>query len=119
MKKVMMISLGLIPLFLFPSQCPAFDDDLIIERISSTAGITAEQASLALETVKKSIIDSLKEERGRISLKDFGTFQKVRRKARTGRNPVTGEEIVIQEKDVVKFKPSPELRDEIACQNAE
>ena len=40
-----------------------------------------------------------------IPLVGFGTFKVVRRKARIGRNPQTGEKIKIAAKNVVKFKP--------------
>jgi Bacterial nucleoid DNA-binding protein len=43
----------------------------------------------------------------------FGTFSKVRRKARKGRNPRTGEEIKIKATNVVKFKAGKNLREAI------
>jgi DNA-binding protein HU-beta len=44
-------------------------------------------------------------------LKGFGSFSVVHRKKRKGRNPRTGEEILIPAKKVVKFKPSKALND--------
>lgn len=41
----------------------------------------------------------------------FGTFVRVVRKARVGRNPKTGEAIDIPEKGVVKFKPFKAFKD--------
>jgi DNA-binding protein HU-beta len=43
----------------------------------------------------------------------FGTFSVVKRKARTGRNPQTGEEIKIKAKKVVRFKPGKGLSDKV------
>ncbi len=40
-----------------------------------------------------------------VSLIGFGTFSKVRRAARTGVNPATGEKIKIKAKNLPKFKP--------------
>ena len=40
-----------------------------------------------------------------VSLIGFGSFTKVRRAARTGINPATGEKIKIKAKTVPKFKP--------------
>jgi DNA-binding protein HU-beta len=40
-----------------------------------------------------------------VSLIGFGSFTKVRRKARAGINPATGEKIKIKAKTVPKFKP--------------
>ena len=40
-----------------------------------------------------------------VSLIGFGTFTKIRRNARTGVNPSTGEKIKIKAKTVPKFRP--------------
>ena len=63
---------------------------------------------VTFEEMKKSI---KKEER--FSFPGFGTFNKRKRSARTGRNPQTGEKIKIKGKNVVKFKPGKTLRDKI------
>jgi DNA-binding protein HU-beta len=39
----------------------------------------------------------------------FGTFSTSKHPARKGRNPRTGEEIMIPEKNVIKFKAGAEL----------
>ena len=43
----------------------------------------------------------------------FGTFAKVRRKARKGRNPQTGEFLKIKARNAVKFKAGKKLIDTI------
>jgi DNA-binding protein HU-beta len=55
----------------------------------------------------------LKKKDGKVTLVGFGTFMKVRRKARKGRNPQTGEVIKIKAANVVKFKPGKKLRDAV------
>ncbi|MCK5884486.1 MAG: HU family DNA-binding protein [Bacteriovoracaceae bacterium] len=55
--------------------------------------------SYALDSIKKSV-----KKGDDVSLIGFGTFTKVKRKARTGVNPATGEKIKIKAKNVVKFK---------------
>lgn len=45
----------------------------------------------------------------RISIQEFGSFEQVLRKAKTGRNPKTGEEVEIDAKNVLKFKQSKSL----------
>jgi DNA-binding protein HU-beta len=40
-----------------------------------------------------------------VSLVGFGTFTKIRRAARTGVNPATGEKIKIKAKTLPKFRP--------------
>ena len=48
-----------------------------------------------------------------VSIAGFGKFETRRRKARTGRNPATGEAIEIPAKKVVAFKPAKGLRDRV------
>ena len=43
----------------------------------------------------------------------FGKFEVAERAARTGRNPQTGEEITIEAKKVVKFKPGKALSEAV------
>ena len=45
-----------------------------------------------------------------VKLSSFGTFDTTDKKARMGRNPQTGEPIVIEARRVVRFKPSQKLR---------
>jgi len=44
-----------------------------------------------------------------VSLLGFGVFEPVRKEARTGRNPSTGESVEIPAKTVAKFRPSAAL----------
>ncbi len=53
-----------------------------------------------LETVKKAV-----KKGDDVSLVGFGTFTKIRRSARTGVNPSTGEKIKIKAKTLPKFRP--------------
>lgn len=46
----------------------------------------------------------------RFAYPDFGTFKLKKRKARTGRNPQTGEKIKIKASKTVGFKPAPSLK---------
>ncbi len=65
------------------------------------------------EEVKKAI---KKEER--FSFPGFGTFNKKKRAARTGRNPQTGEKIKIKAQTTVGFKPAQALKDFIGGSSA-
>jgi len=49
----------------------------------------------------------------KVALVGFGTFQVVTRKARTGRNPQTGEALQIPAKKVPKFTPGKDLRGKV------
>jgi DNA-binding protein HU-beta len=59
------------------------------------------------------VTKALKKKNGKVTLVGFGTFQKVRRKARKGRNPQTGAPIKIKATNVVKFRPGKKLRDAV------
>ena len=47
---------------------------------------------------------------GRVELRGFGAFSTRSRSARTGRNPRTGETVVVCAKRVPYFKPGKEMR---------
>ncbi|MGD8513933.1 MAG: HU family DNA-binding protein, partial [Deltaproteobacteria bacterium] len=49
----------------------------------------------------------------KIALVGFGTFLKVHRKARTGRNPQTGAKMNIKARNAVKFTPGKALKEAI------
>lgn len=53
-----------------------------------------------LDTIKKTV-----KKGDDVALIGFGTFTKVKRAARTGINPATGEKIKIKAKTLPKFKP--------------
>jgi len=48
-----------------------------------------------------------------VQIRGFGSFGLQKRKAKKGRNPATGEAIVIADRTLVTFKPSRILRDSI------
>jgi nucleoid DNA-binding protein len=64
----------------------------------------------AYEIILETIRDTLGKGES-VSVRGFGTFQVVNRKARTGRNPQTGESIKIPATRSVKFTPGKELRE--------
>jgi len=46
----------------------------------------------------------------RIEIRGFGSFAVKQRDAHTGRNPKTGQALIIHEKRIIHFKPGQELR---------
>lgn len=46
----------------------------------------------------------------RVRVKDFGTFERVQRAECMGRNPKTGEEMLIKASKSVRFKPSKAIK---------
>jgi len=85
----------------------------IVEKAAKDAGISKVAAGEVLNSFMGSVTKALKKKNGKVTLVGFGTFQKVRRKARKGRNPQTGESIKIKATNVVKFRPGKKLRDAI------
>ena len=82
----------------------------LIEKIATDADISKVAAAAALKSFTDAVTAALKEKEGKITLTGFGTFQKVHRKARQGRNPKTGEAIKIKASNSVKFKASQTLK---------
>jgi len=84
------------------------------ELINEVAKIvsTKKEAKEAVECVLDSITKSLKKKQP-VTLVGFGTFKVDKRKARTGRNPQTGEIIKIKAKKVPKFVPGKALKDAV------
>lgn len=63
-----------------------------------------------VENVLATIQDRLYQEE-EVKLVDFGTFSTTKRAERNGRNPATGESIVIPAKNAVHFKPAKALKE--------
>jgi integration host factor subunit beta len=49
----------------------------------------------------------------RVEIRGFGSFNLSLRPARIGRNPKSGEEVIIPEKSIPHFKPGKELREKV------
>ncbi|MFZ0449705.1 MAG: HU family DNA-binding protein [Desulfatiglandaceae bacterium] len=73
---------------------------------------TKKEAQAAVDCIFDSITKALKR-KGAVTLVGFGTFKVDKRKARTGRNPQTGEAIKIKAKNVPKFVPGKALKDAV------
>lgn len=59
------------------------------------------------------VAKALKKRNAKVALVGFGTFRKVYRKTRMGRNPQTGKQIKIKGKNVVPFKAGKTLREKV------
>lgn len=81
----------------------------LINAVSEKTGLKKKDAEAALAAVITSIEDALVEG-DKIQLIGFGTFGVKERAERTGRNPSTGEAIVVPATKVVSFAPSSTLK---------
>ena len=85
------------------------DKDHLISVIQSGTGSSKKAAADTLAAVLNSVAASLKKNQ-KVQLVGFGTFDVVRRRARTGRNPATGAPIKIKASKGVRFKAGSKLK---------
>ena len=82
----------------------------IIENVyDKVGGFSKKEAAGIVETVFNTIKETL-EEGEKIKVSGFGNFVVRDKNARVGRNPQTGEEITINARRVLTFKPSQVLK---------
>ncbi len=81
------------------------------ELIAAVAKDLGESKALAEKAVN-SVLDTIKKNAKKgVAIIGFGTFQVGVRKARTGRNPQTGETIKIPKSKTVRFKAGKAFKD--------
>jgi len=88
----------------------ALSKSQIAANIADKAGITKKTASEILDYVAEM---AYKNAKNTFTLPGIGKLVLVNRKARTGRNPATGEPINIPAKKVVKFRVAKAAKDAI------
>lgn len=86
----------------------------IIEQIHQKTGFSKKESSELVETVLDILKDTL-EAGEHVKVAGFGKFEVKQKKDRRGRNPQTGEAIMIEARRILSFKPSAILRDAINC----
>ena len=81
----------------------------IIEAISDNVGLSLSDSSLIIEEIFELILKEL-EKGDDVKISSFGTFTVRHKKSRIGRNPKTGIEAPITERNVVTFSSSNVLK---------
>lgn len=84
----------------------------MIDQMAKHSGISKRQANDALDAFISNITDNLKKGQ-KVSFSGFGTFDVSNRKARTGRNPQTGQEIQIPATQVPVFRAGKKLKEAV------
>ena len=84
----------------------------IIEEIRTNNGLTRKQSNETVETFLE-IIKSTLESGEDVMISGFGKFCVKQKAERKGRNPATGEDMILAPRKVVTFKCSGKLRDKI------
>ncbi len=81
-------------------------------KIAQNTGLTKDQAESAINAFVEVVTETLKEGEN-VALKGFGTFEVNEKKERKGRNPRTGEEIMIPARKAPVFKVSSSLKKKV------
>jgi integration host factor subunit beta len=82
----------------------------LVDEVGREATLTRKHSEVIVDAVFSTIVEAL--QRGdKIELRGFGSFRVRRRGSRTGRNPKTGQGVVVPAKKVPYFKPGKELRE--------
>ena len=82
----------------------------LIDKVAGETSLSKKDAKAAVEAVFDAIKEATKKDDG-IQIAGFGSFVKVKRNARTARNPQTGESIKVKASTSVRFKPAKAFKD--------
>jgi len=82
----------------------------LIEKVAETAGLSKKDTDKILDTIIETIMKTVKNG-DKVAIGGLGTFVVVEKKARTARNPKTGEAIQVAAKKAPKFKPGKEFKE--------
>jgi DNA-binding protein HU-beta len=88
----------------------------LVDALANNTGMTKADAARAVDALfapDKGIIAKSLKKGGRVQITGFGTFEAKKRKARTGRNPRTGETIKIAATKTPSFRAGKGLKDGI------
>ena len=84
----------------------------LVEAVAKELGTSKAGGERAVNAVLCGISKGVKKDKG-VQLIGFGTFSVKKRKARTGRNPQTGETLKIKASRTVGFKAGKKLKDSV------
>jgi nucleoid DNA-binding protein len=87
----------------------------LVEQVASAIGpgVTKKDCALVVDGLLNAIKDALSEH-SNIEIRGFGTFKVRSRRSRVARNPRTGERVEVPARAVPIFKPSKDLRAQVA-----
>lgn len=82
----------------------------VIDALAGRSGFEKKEVKAFLDHLT-ALVDEQMRAGGEVPLKGLGKFKVQHRKARVGRNPLTGQEIQIAAKTVAKFTMAKQLKD--------
>ena len=86
--------------------------ELIARLAENYSQLVAKDAEFAVKTILDAMTNALTNGQ-RIEIRGFGSFALNVRPPRIGRNPKSGDKVMVQEKRVPHFKPGKELREKV------
>ena len=81
----------------------------LIEEVARVADLSKKQSEIVIDTFINSIVEAFNRHE-KIELRGFGSFRIRERPPRKGRNPKTGERVVVPAKRIPYFKAGKELK---------
>ena len=84
----------------------------LVEKVAKDTGMTKADAERAFKSVIDGITKTVKKGQ-KVTIVGFGTFSLVKRKARNGRNPRTGEVLKIAARKSPKFTAGKTFKDAV------
>ena len=86
------------------------------EAVFNAVGLSKNESADLVENVLKHMSDALVDGE-QVKISSFGTFSVRSKTERVGRNPKTGEEVTIEPRRVLTFRPSHLMKDRIETGN--
>jgi integration host factor subunit alpha len=88
----------------------------IVDHLNATLGLNKSESKELVECFFHEITQSLLNDE-EVKLSGFGNFEIIKKKARPGRNPKTGEAVTVSARKVVTFRAGQKLRSKVASQD--
>ena len=84
----------------------------LVDRVTATTGLTKRDVAVVVDRFIAAVGNALAEGK-HIEIRGFGSFKVKDRRSREGRNPKTGDRVLVDAKRVPYFKAGKELRERV------
>lgn len=85
----------------------------LVDKVAEKSGVTKKQADMVLTAAIEAIMETVSEG-DKVTLVGFGSFERRDRKEREGRNPKTGETMVIPATKVPAFSAGKQFKEMVS-----
>lgn len=91
------------------------NENAFVQHIVKNTGKSEAEAKEVISVFLENLVSSIAEipEGGKVLFRNFGSFHKILRDQRNGRNPRTGEALVIPAQRVIRFKPAKNFQEAV------